>query len=45
MEKAEIDLKIFKEELKNDDLFKSVEIVPGESENKWKSYFKINLFL
>ena len=31
--------------IKNDDLFKFVETIPEGDENKWKSYFKINLFL
>ncbi len=45
MKQAGNDLKLFKEDLKNDNLFKIVEVVPGKAENKWKSYFKINLFL
>ena len=45
IKQTENDLKIFKEDLKNDNLFKFVEVVPEKAENKWKSYFKINLFL
>ena len=45
LKQAENDLKIFRENIKNDDLFKFVETIPEGDENKWKSYFKINLFL